>query len=95
VPPGALAAAVDHGGLPATWFESAAVRAATGWNEWEGATYLGQEAWDEFVDALAERDMLTGLAAASGSAAELRRRAAAHRYQLGLEEDAAPSTTGA
>ena len=35
-----------------------AVRAATGWNEWQGRTFISQEAWDEFVDAVAEREMV-------------------------------------
>ena len=41
---------------PAPGSSLAAVRAASGWNEWQGATYISAEAWDEFVDALAERD---------------------------------------
>jgi glycosidase len=86
-PPGALVAAADAAGLPAAWFESAAVRAASGWNEWEGATYLSQEAWDEFVDALAERDDLLELPSALDAAAELRRRASAAGYRLSGEPE--------
>jgi len=95
VAPGELAEAVDDDGLPRTWFESAAVRSATGWNEWQGETYLAQEAWDEFVDALAERDMLAGLSVASGPAAELRRRAAVNGYRLDAEHTSQSPASGA
>jgi glycosidase len=80
--PGALVEAVDRDGLPGAWFEMPAVRAATGWNEWQGQTFISAEAWDEFVDALAEREMLLDLPDASSAAAELRRRAAERSYQL-------------
>jgi len=82
VGPGALLEAADRDGLPLSWFESSAIRSATGWNEWQGRTYLSQEAWAEFVDALAEREMLLGLPSASNAAAELRRRAAEIGYRL-------------
>ncbi len=81
--PGALLTAADVDALPQAWFESRAVRAATGWNEWQGQTYLSQEAWDEFIDALSERDDLLGKPSAIDAAAELRRRAAAAGYRLG------------
>ncbi len=86
VAPGMLAEAANDDGLPLAWFESAAVRVATGWNEWQGKTFLAQEAWDEFVDALAERDLLAGPSAASGPAAELRRRAALNGYRLDADD---------
>ena len=85
----ALLSAAGDDGMPAAWFESAAVRAASGWNEWQGATYLSQEAWDELVGALAERDDLLGLPNARDAAAELRRRAAVASYRLRVE--AAPT----
>lgn len=88
VVPGALVAAADEDGLPSAWFESSAVRSATGWNEWQGQVYLSQEAWDEFVDALAEREMLLELSGASAAAAELRRRAAESGYRLRTSEPA-------
>jgi hypothetical protein len=88
--PGALLEAADGDGLPRAWFDLAAVRAATGWNEWEGQTYIASEAWDEFVDALAEREMLFDLAGASDHAAELRRRAAESGYKLDFT-DATPA----
>ena len=81
--PGALLEAADADGLPMAWFELPAVRAATGWNQWEGTTYIAAEAWDQFVDALAEREMLLDLPGASDHAAELRRRAAEAGYRLG------------
>ena len=80
--PGALLEAADADGLPRSWFDLPAVRAATGWNEWEGEVFISAEAWDEFVDALAEREMLLDLPGASDHAAELRRRAAEASYKL-------------
>jgi hypothetical protein len=80
--PGALGVAVEDEGLPLDWFGSGAIRAASGWNEWEGTTYLGQDAWDEFVDALSERDHMLDVADVADAAAELKRRAAAAVYVL-------------
>ncbi len=89
IAPGALLAAADVDGLPVAWFESAAVRAASGWNEWQERAYLSQEAWDELVDTLAERDDLMRLPSALDAAAELRRRAATASYRLPAD-DATP-----
>jgi hypothetical protein len=80
--PGALAAAAQADGLPLSWFEAGAMRAATGWNEWEGKTYLRQEAWDELIDALSERDRLLESPDAVDAGAELKRRGAAAGYVL-------------
>jgi hypothetical protein len=82
VPPGALADAVAGDGLPQPWFEHAAVRSATGWNEWQGATYISQEAWHELLEALAARDALAGRAGAVSASAELQRRAKSVGYRL-------------
>jgi hypothetical protein len=72
------------------------VRSATGWNEWQGGIYLRQEAWDEFVDALAARDGVVAAAGADAAARELKRRAAAAAYRIGgVEGDAAPSSADA
>jgi len=90
LPPGRLVEAADAAGLPGSWFESAAVQAATGWNEWEGRVYLSAEGWDEFVDVVAEREMLLDLTGASDAAAELRRRAAEAGYRLDGEDAPAP-----
>jgi hypothetical protein len=87
--PGALLQAADADGLPGAWFEIPAVRAATGWNQWEGETFISAEAWDEFVDALAEREVLLESADASDHAAQLRRRAAEADYKLDVTDDAA------
>ena len=98
LPPGALAEAAAATGLPATWFEQPAVRAASGWNEWQGARYLSQEAWAELLETLAARDTLLGeaateAAAAGAAAAELRRRAASSGYRLaGSTEGTAASS---
>ena len=89
IEPGELLKAADADGLPVAWFELPAVRAATGWNEWEGSTYIAAEAWDQFVDAVAEREMLLELSGASDYAAELRRRAAEASYRLDSTDDAA------
>ena len=89
IEPGELVKAADAEGLPRAWFELGAVRAATGWNEWQGSTYIAAEAWDEFVDAVAERDMLLDLPGAGNAAAELRRRAAEAGYQLSFADDPA------
>jgi glycosidase len=75
LPPGALEAAVARPGLPMAWFDEPAVRAATGWNEWQGATYLSQEAWSELLDALAARDALPDAGDDGAAAAEPRPRA--------------------
>ena len=82
LPPGASLAALEVATLPLTWFADGAVRAAAGWNEWEGAAYINQEAWDELVDVLAQRDRLLGLPKASDAAAQLKRRAASAGYRL-------------
>jgi hypothetical protein len=82
IAPGALLKAADDEGLPLSWFESEAVRTAVGWNEWQGHAYVSQEAWDELVDAVAERDDLLHLPSALDTAAELRRRAALAGYRL-------------
>ena len=93
LPPGALAEAAAATGLPATWFEQPAVRAASGWNEWQGARYLSQEAWAELLETLAARDALLGEAATEAAAAELRRRAASSGYRLaGSTEGTAASS---
>ena len=84
---GVLEAAVGETGLPRAWFLPAAVRAATGWNQWQGATFIAQEAWHELVDALAARDRLLGVDTVEPAAIELKRRAAAAGYRLAGGED--------
>jgi hypothetical protein len=105
LPPGALAAAAATPGLPEDWFGLPSVRAASGWNEWQGTRYLSQEAWSELLEALGARDGLlaemgvvgelatAGQGDAATAVAELRRRAAAAGYRLGgtSEGAAAPS----
>jgi hypothetical protein len=84
VPPGALVDAVAGDGLPQPWFEHPAVRSATGWNEWQGATYISQEAWHELLEALAARDALAERADTTSASAsvELQRRAKSLGYRL-------------
>jgi hypothetical protein len=79
---GDLAAAAADPGLPAAWFSSAAVRAASGWNEWQGAAFVGREPWDELVDAVAARDAILREPDATAAAIELKRRAAAMSYRV-------------
>ena len=81
IPPGRLAD-VPASGLPADWFESAAVRTAAGWNRWQDETFISREAWAELVDAVAVRDTVVGLEGAEAAASGLKRRAAAAGYRL-------------
>jgi hypothetical protein len=83
LPPGALEEAARAEGLPLEWLVHETVRAATGWNEWQAEAWLSREAWDELVDALAERDVLLAVEGAREAAAELRHRAAALGYRAG------------
>jgi hypothetical protein len=87
LPRGALEAAVERPGLPLSWFDRPAVRAASGWNEWQGSTYISQEAWHELVEAIAARDELESQGAVSDrggslAAAALQQRAKAVGYRL-------------
>ena len=49
-----------------------AVRAATGWHEWQSEAYVVQEAWEEWLDALAARDALDGGSGTFAAADRLR-----------------------
>jgi hypothetical protein len=81
-PTGALRLAVVEPGLPWHWLEDAAIRAAAGWNEWDGTVYVNREAWDELVDSIAGRDALLDADGVLDAAAELKRRAAAAGYAV-------------
>ncbi len=93
LPADELRTAAEADTLPAHWFENGAVRAATGWNEWDGSWYINREAWDEFIDALSGRDSLLGATVVPDAAARLKRRAATVGYELvarpDMPEDAA------
>jgi len=82
LPAGALRAAADTPELPMAWFHDGAIRAATGWNEWDGSAYVNQEAWDEFIETLAQRDALVDPRGVTEAASELKRRAGAAGYAL-------------
>jgi hypothetical protein len=69
-------------GLPSAWFSSAGVRTASGWHEWQGVGYVGQEPWDELVDAVAARDLILGEPGGPAAAMKLKRRAAAMGYRV-------------
>jgi hypothetical protein len=62
-PVGALADAADAigpDGLQAAFVDHPAVRAAVGFNSWEGQDYVDRDAFEELVRALAARDLLSG-----------------------------------
>jgi len=48
-------------GVPTAWFDDASVRAATGWNTFEGASYVNREAYGELLQTLAARDTVLGV----------------------------------
>jgi hypothetical protein len=80
--PGELVTAAAAAGMPSAWLGSSAVRAATGWNEWQGVAYVSQEGWDEFVGTLAERDALVDAEGVTAAAVSLKRRAATAGYRV-------------
>ena len=89
VEPGELAKAAANEGLVQGWLEVSAVRGAVGWNEWQGATFVSGEAWDEFIDTLAGRDVLLEVEGSKAAGVVLKRRAAAAAYRvLGRAADA-------
>ena len=90
IEPGAVGRAASEAAMPEGWFGLDVVAAAVGVNEWEGSTYISQEAWDELIEALAERDGLLGLEGVVAAAADLKRRAAAVSYRLAEPGAAAP-----
>ncbi len=89
VPVGALAAADDEAGLLG-WLQTPAVRVATGWNEWQGSTFVGQEATEEWLGALAARDTASGASGAFDHAAALTQWVAAMDYRLPSVESVEP-----
>jgi hypothetical protein len=93
IPRGALRAAAASEGSPDDWFEHEPVRAAAGWNEWQGQRYLTREAWAELLDALAVRDghpTQVEAARARADARELKRRLARADYRLAHRPGPAP-----
>jgi glycosidase len=61
LPPGALGEAAGiASGAPESWFDQPAVRAAAGWNSYEGVAWVNREAYLELLDALAGRDTVAG-----------------------------------
>ncbi|MEA2623798.1 MAG: hypothetical protein QOH61_2708 [Chloroflexota bacterium] len=49
--------------VPSTWFDDGAIRAAAGWNDFEGTEFVRREAYAQLVEALAARDAVLGSAA--------------------------------
>ena len=82
IEPGALDVAAAGDTLPASWFDDAAVRAASGWNGTSAEAWVVREAWHELVEALAQRDALLDAGADRASAPSLRQRAAASGYRV-------------
>ena len=55
IPTGDIERAADDDAVLARWLEDPGVRAATGWNEWQGHRYIRREAWDELLDTVVAR----------------------------------------
>ncbi len=81
VPLGALGDSDPAGSLD-QWLQAPAVRAATGWNEWRGATYVGQEPFEEWLGALAARDVAGGATGAFDAAASLVGTVASNEFRV-------------
>jgi hypothetical protein len=62
IPPGELVDASDDETVLNAWLEHPAVRAASGWNEWQGRRYVSREAWEEVLETIAVRDRLLAVA---------------------------------
>jgi glycosidase len=65
------------------WFVTEAVRTATGWHVWDGVEWVRQEAWEELLDAVAARDLVSGDARSFERAARLRRAVARSGFRVG------------
>ena len=76
--------------LLGVWLDVPAVRAATGWNRWQGAAFVSQESIEEWLGALAARETATGATGAFAAAAQFARSLAARGYQVepSLDESA-------
>ena len=81
VPVGALLTGTPVASLTA-WLQTPAVRAATGWNQWQSAEFVVQEAFEEWLEALAARDAATGLTGAFEQAWSLVTLVAAHDFRV-------------
>ena len=64
------------------WLQAPAVRVATGWNHWQGATFVSREAVEEWLDALAARETAAGVTGAFAAAAVIARSLEARGYQV-------------
>jgi hypothetical protein len=56
--------------MPAAWASRDPLRRATGWNQWQGETFVGRDAYLGFLDALLARELVRS-AAGGGDAAAL------------------------
>jgi hypothetical protein len=66
----------------AEWLAIPAVAAATGWNEWQGAAYVGAEPFEEWLGALAARDATAGTTDAPSLTSALAARISAGGYRV-------------
>ncbi len=64
------------------WLLVPAVRVATGWNQWQGATFVSRESAEEWLAALAAREAATGATGAFAGAALIQRSLEAQGYQV-------------
>jgi glycosidase len=85
IDPGDLVEAADDPAIVAGWLEDPGVRAAAGWNEWQGRRYVRRESWDELLDTMVARDRLLVTTSDEGIRAAARRlegRLAAAGYEV-------------
>ncbi len=92
VPLGALSTGEPLVAL-STWLQTPAVRAATGWNQWLSAEYVGKEDLEGWLEALAARDAAAGLTDAFDRAEALAATVAAHGFRVDLPGPASDATT--
>jgi hypothetical protein len=85
IAPGAIVRAADDDTILAAWLEDVGVRAASGWNEWQGRRYIRREAWDQLIETVVARDRLVAGASdelVRASARRLEGRLAAAGYEV-------------
>jgi glycosidase len=91
IAPGSLVDVAEADGVAWSWLEDDGVRAASGWNEWQGRRYVRREAWDELLAAVVARDRLVAAApdeVIRAAARRLEGRMAAAGYEVTLGDDA-------
>jgi glycosidase len=81
VPVGALTTGDQVASLT-TWLQAPAVRAATGWNQWQSAEFVFQQAFDEWLEALAATETAAGLTGGFARASALAALVVAHEFRV-------------